>query len=95
VCRGAFNFSIQEIMNGSAPAQSSTQNYLYDPSGSLAVTDSLASVGEEGGVTTHRVVSGGTGAFRGVVGEVQQEILGVNSSGLFDFRFTFTVRNPD
>ncbi|HZR17777.1 MAG TPA: hypothetical protein VFE51_10655 [Verrucomicrobiae bacterium] len=90
VCRGAFNFN-----DASVPAQSSTQSYLFDPSGSLAVNDSLASVGEEGGVTTHRVVSGGTGVYRGVIGEVQQEVLGVNSSGLFNFRFTFKVRSLD
>jgi hypothetical protein len=57
------------------------------------VDDSLVSVGEEGGVTTHRVVSGGTGAYRGMIGEVKQEVLGVNSSGLYNFRFTFTVRS--
>jgi hypothetical protein len=96
VCRGAFNFSIAEILAGSAPAQSSTQNYLFSPTaGSMAVDDSLASVGEEGGVTTHRAVTGGTGIYRGLIGEVQQEILGVNSSGLFNFRFTFTVRSPE
>jgi hypothetical protein len=95
VCRGAFNFSISEIQAGSAPGQSSTQSYLFSPTGSMAVDDSLASVGEEGGVTTHRVVSGGTGVYRGLIGEVKQEILGVNSSGLFNFRFTFTVRNPE
>jgi hypothetical protein len=95
VCRGAFNFSIAQIMSGSAPAQSSTQSYLFSPTGSMAVDDSMASVGEEGGLTTHRVVSGGTGIYRGTIGEVTQEILGVNSSGLFNFRFTFTIRSPD
>jgi hypothetical protein len=95
VCRGAFNFSIAEIIAGSAPGQSTTQSYLFSPTGSLAVDDSMASVGEEGGVATHRVVSGGTGTYRGMIGEVQQEILGVNSSGLFNFRFTFTIRSPE
>lgn len=97
VCRGAFNFSIAEIQAGSAPAQSSTQNYLFNTTGDLDMnaTDSLASVGEEGGVTTQRVVSGGTGIYRGEIGEVKQEILGINSSGLFNFRFTFSVRSPD
>ena len=95
VCSGAFNYSISEIMAGSAPGQSTTQNYLFSPTGSLAVDDSLASVGEEGGVTTHRVVSGGTGSYVGMIGEVKQEVLGVNSSGLFNFRFTFMVRSPD
>jgi hypothetical protein len=95
VCQGAFNFSIAQIMAGSAPGQSTTQNYLFDPNGSLAVDDSLVSIGEEGGVTTHRVVAGGTGIYRGMMGEVKQEILGVNSSGLFNFRFTFMVRSPD
>jgi hypothetical protein len=95
VCHGHFNFSIAEIQAGSAPAQSSTQSYLFSPTGDMAVDDSLASIGEEGGVTTHRVVAGGTGIYRGVIGEVKQEVLGVNSSGLFNFRFTFTVRSPE
>jgi hypothetical protein len=95
VCRGAFNFSLSELLAGSAPGQSTTQSYLFSPTGSMAVDDSLASVGEEGGVTTHRVVSGGTGVYRGLIGEVKQETLGLNSSGFFNFRFTFTVRSPE
>lgn len=95
VCRGAFNFGIPEIVNGSVPHESTTQRYLFDPSGSMVVADSMASIGEEGGVTTHRVVAGGTGMYRGVLGEVQQEILGRNSTGLFNFRFTFTIRSLD
>lgn len=87
VCRGAFT--------GGTPAQASTQGYFFGPPGMTAVDDSLASVGEEGGVTTHRPVTGGTGFYRGVVGEVKQEILGQNTSGLFNFRFTFTVKRAE
>jgi len=37
----------------------------------------------------------GTGVYRGMTGEVKEELLGVNSTGLFNLRFTFTVRSPE
>ena len=40
-------------------------------------------------------VLGGTGRYRGVIGEVQQETLGMNSTGFENFRFTFTIRSPE
>ena len=57
--------------------------------------DSLMREGPEFGVTTHRVVLGGTGHYRGMIGEVKQETLGSNSTGFGNFRFTFTIRRPD
>ena len=60
--------------------------------------NALFTEGMEGnlGVTTHRAVTGGTGGYRAVVGTVKQETIGVNrngaADGLFDLRFTFTVR---
>ena len=44
---------------------------------------------------SHRVVFCGTGLYRGVIGEVQQETLGMNSAGFVNFRFTFTIRTPE
>jgi hypothetical protein len=63
--------------------------------------NALFTEGNEGnvGVTTHRTVTGGTGHFRGVIGEVRQETIGVNRNGapdgLFDLRFTFKVKAAD
>jgi hypothetical protein len=95
VCRGTFNFALSQIQSGSVPGHSTTQHYLFSPTGGLATDDSLMSEGQETGITTHRVVMGGTGMFRGNIGEVKQEILGVNNTGLFNFRFTFMVRSSD
>ena len=70
-------------------------NYLFSPTGSLDGEDSLMSEGPEFGATTHRVVLGGTGRYRGVIGEVQEETLGFNSTGFANKRFTFTIRSPE
>lgn len=51
--------------------------------------NALKSDSLEGSVTTWRVVLGGTGPCSGASGEVIQETLGSNSTGLFNFRFTF------
>ena len=39
-----------------------------------------------------RVVLGGTGGFRGVIGEVLEENIGENKLGFCNFRVTFKVR---
>jgi hypothetical protein len=89
------NHSLLPLIAGSAPGQSTTQSYLFSPTGSMAVDDSLASVGEEGGVTTHRVVSGGTGVFRGLIGEVKQETLGGEQQRVVQLPIHLTVRSPE
>ena len=57
--------------------------------------EALFSEGPEFGATTHRVVLGGTGRYRGVIGEVQEEQLGVNTTGFVNYRYTFTIRTPE
>ena len=94
ISRGTFNFDLSEFVGG-APLLSATQHYLFSPRGALDGEDSLMSEGPEFGVTTHRVVLGGTGRYRGVIGEVTQETLGFNSTGFANFRFTFTIRSPE
>jgi hypothetical protein len=37
-------------------------------------------------------VTGGTGLFRGYVGEMRQRMLGVNASGGVNLRVTFTLK---
>ena len=85
-CRGVWLVSSQELANGAAPAFDTSQIYLL-PDG----TKQLFSEGLEGAVPTLRAVTGGTGSMAGVTGQVRQELLGTNVTGLFNFRFTFKV----
>ena len=54
--------------------------------------DSIATEGLEGNGTILRAVTGGTGDFRGYVGEQRQEFLGFNSTGGVNLRVTFILR---
>jgi hypothetical protein len=94
-CRGTFNFDRSEFAEGKEPHIASIQQYHFGAPGDLLAPDSLRSEGMEGvsiAPFSSRVVYGGTGQYRGVIGEVKQETLGRNSTGLFNFRFTFKVR---
>ena len=94
VCRGVFLADFADIMSGAASLSfDTTQMFLLTTNENALFTE-----GFEGnvGVTTHRTVTGGTGRFRRVIGEVQQRTIGVNrngaADGLFDLRFTFKVK---
>jgi hypothetical protein len=94
-CRGTFHFDRSEFLTGKQPHQATIQQYHFGAPGDFLAPDSLRSEGMEGVSSapfTSRVVYGGTGEYRGVIGEVKQETLGRNSTGLFNFRFTFKVR---
>ena len=93
--RGTFNVDLSQLLAGAHPALFTTQDYVFSATGALDSEDSLMSEGQEVGATTHRVVLGGTGRYRGVIGEVQQETLGMNSTGFLNFRFTFRIRTPE
>ena len=93
VCRGVFLADFADIFTTKTAqlAFHTTQLFLFPNDEMMLTTE-----GMEGniGVNTHRVVTGGTGLFGGVVGEELQEVLGVNQggNGLFDLRFTFNIR---
>jgi len=53
---------------------------------------SIATTGAEGNGTAMRVVTGGTGAFTGYVGEQRQQFLGFNKTGGVNLRVTITLR---
>ena len=95
ISRGTFNVDLSQILAGAHPALSSTEYYLFTRTGVSDGEEALFSEGPEFGATTHRVVLGGTGRYRGVIGEVQLETLGMNSTGFGNFRFTFTIRSPE
>ena len=96
VTRGTFNFDFSQFLaTGAHPLLSSTEYYLFTPTGVSDGEEALFSEGPEFPATTHRVVLGGTGRYRGVIGEVQEETLGSNSTGFANKRYTFTIRSPE
>lgn len=95
ICRGVFLADFADIASGKAQlAFDTTQLFLFPDD-----NNALATEGIEGnvGVTTHRVVLGGTGVFDGVSGTERQDTIGVNQNGngLFDIRFTINLRRGE
>ena len=86
VCRGTFSFDISEILAGSHPHLYSAQYHLFDDG------KGLVHEGPEGGAPQLRAVIGGMGGFIGAAGEVLEEPIGVNSTGLFNIRHTFKIK---
>ncbi len=68
------------------PHVTSTQIYQLNYGGALW------SDGKEGGMRVTRAVIGGVGRFSGAIGEVIQEPLGTNRTGLANYRFTFKLK---
>jgi hypothetical protein len=87
VCRGTFNFDIGEILAGAHPHLFSTQYHLFDRG------NALIHEGPEGGAPQLRALIGGTRGFLGASGEVLEEPLGVNITGLFNIRHTFKIKS--
>lgn len=85
-CRGVWLVSSEELANGAAPAFDTSQIYLLPDE-----SKQLFSEGLEGPAPTLRAVIGGTGSMSEATGQVRQELLGTNVTGLFNFRFTFKV----
>ncbi|MBM4385893.1 MAG: hypothetical protein FJ091_21300 [Deltaproteobacteria bacterium] len=91
LCRGTHLADASKIISGEAPIWvMTTQQYL------LPGDDrSISTEGREGSAPILRAVIGGTGVFRGVVGEQRQELLGFNATGGVNLRVTFTLRSPN
>ncbi len=85
-CRGTFQFDISEILAGAHPHLFSTQYHTFNDG------KSLVHEGPEGGAPQVRAIIGGMGGFSGAAGEVMEEPIGVNSTGLFNIRFTFKIK---
>ncbi len=79
-----------ELAAGASPAFDTTQIYLLPDE-----SKQLFSEGLEGPSPTLRVVTGGTGSAAGVRGQVRQELLGTNSTGLFNIRFMFQLQHSN
>jgi hypothetical protein len=85
-CRGTHLVSAAEFPT-SARAVHTAQLYLLPDESKSIATD-----GVEGNVPMLRAVTGGTGRFRGYVGEQKQELLGFNATGGVNLRITFILR---
>jgi len=86
VLRGTFNYDFGEIIAGAEPAVFGTQYFLFDD-GRVLVTE-----GPHAGLTPQlRALTGGGGAFSGAAGDVVEQVIGTNVTGLFNQRFTFRI----
>ncbi len=85
-CRGTHLVSGAEFPF-SARAVHTAQLYLFPDE-----SKSIATEGVEGNIPVLRAISGGTGPFRGYVGEQRQEMLGFNATGGVNLRVTFTLK---
>jgi hypothetical protein len=85
-CRGTHLVSATEFPT-SARAVHTAQAYLFPDESRSLTTD-----GVEGNVPVQRALTGGTGPFKGYVGEQRQEMLGFNATGGVNLRVTFILR---
>lgn len=87
VLRGTFNYDFGEIIGGAEPAVFGTQYFQFNDGRVLVSEGSHA-----GSHQQLRAIVGGGGAFSGAVGEVREELIGTNITGLFNQRFTFKIK---
>ncbi|MBL8191587.1 MAG: hypothetical protein JNK38_26450 [Acidobacteria bacterium] len=87
VLRGTFNADFAEIMAGAEPAVFGTQYFIFND-GRVLISD-----GPHAGSNPQlRPLVGGGGTMSGVTGDVKEELLGTNITGLFNQRFTFKIK---
>ncbi len=87
ICRGVWMVSSDQLAGGASPAFDTTQIYLLPDN-----SRQLFSEGLEGPQPVFRTVTGGAGSLSGARGQVKQELLGTNVTGLFNLRFTFQLK---
>ncbi len=85
-CRGTHLVSASQIP-AAAFWVDTAQVYLLPDDTRSITTDGLEGVG-----TVVRTVTGGTGRFKGYVGEQRQEFLGFNATGGVNLRVTFVLK---
>jgi hypothetical protein len=94
VCSGVFVADVADIFSEKAKiAFHTNQIFMFDDQSALFTEGLEGSVG----TTTHRIVVGGTGKYRELVGQERQETIGLNlnGNGLFDIHFTFKLKRND
>jgi hypothetical protein len=88
-CRGTHLVSATEFPTAARGVHSAQLYLLPDE------RTSIATEGVEGAVPVVRPVTGGTGNFRGYIGEQRQKLLGFNATGGVNLRVTFILRRAD
>src|ERR1700757_179594 len=66
-----------------------TELYSFDGNGASILTDGIW---PNANFSARRIVLGGTGQFRDVVGEIKEENIGENNTGFCNLRITFLVK---
>ncbi len=87
VLRGTFNADFAEILAGAEPAVFGTQYFIFND-GKVLISDGS----HAGSQPQLRPLVGGGGQFSGAAGDVKEELLGTNVTGLFNQRFTFKIK---
>jgi hypothetical protein len=94
VCRGILTSDLARQLAGIDKIGFDTTQMLIFGSDRRAIwSEGLEGGLSEAGVTTHRIILGGTGAFLAASGDVVQESLGTNATGAPNIRLTFKLRN--
>lgn len=86
--RGQYIADAAEIASAAPHSIASTQIFTLDEGNGL-ITEGL-----EGTGTEVRAVVGGWGKYSGASGQMTQEIVGFNSTGGYNLRFTFNLKVP-
>jgi hypothetical protein len=93
VCRGILTSDMARQLAGLDKIGFDTTQMLIFGSDKRAIwSEGLEGGLGEAGVTTHRIVLGGTGAFLAASGDVVQVSLGTNATGAPNIRLTFRLR---
>jgi hypothetical protein len=87
ILRGTFNYDFGEIIGGAEPAVFGTQYFLFND-GRVLVSEGP----HAGSRPQLRAIVGGGGTLSGAVGDVREELIGTNITGLFNQRFTFKIK---
>jgi hypothetical protein len=94
VCRGILTSDLARQLAGIDKIGFDTTQMLIFGSDRRAIwSEGLEGGLSEAGVTTHRIILGGTGAFLAASGDVVQESLGTNATGAPNIRLTFRLRS--
>jgi len=94
VCRGILTSDLASQLAGEDEIGFDTTQMLIFGSDRRAIwSEGLEGGLGEVGVTTHRIVLGGTGAFLAASGDVVQESLGTNVTGAPNIRLTYRLRD--
>lgn len=90
ICRAAYIINLTEAMNGAPYASFVSELYSFDDEQhSTLIADGF---GPTTNHSAYRVVVGGTGRFRNMIGDLFEENIGTNESNFCNLRMRFRLR---